>query len=155
MLRKTFSVKRVKTYSYLLLLANIVLLAHSFVPHTHNHELTIYEIEQIAGKNVVSCQCSSCTTFVKILENITSQNGNTEDCNCCKHGKSNCFISVGYYTQDHENFNLAQYYIAPQSIDIPKPENVVEYTYAERVITVPNTPPIAGLSTRAPPILFS
>lgn len=151
--------KRVKLYSYILLLANFVLLAHSFVPHTHNHELTVYEIEQIAGKGVADCHCQSCETFVRILETTSSQKNDAENCNCCKHGKNNCFISVGYYPQANDDSSLTlftnYFFIVPQIFDIPKPEDFVEYIYVEKNVSIPKFLPIAGLNTRAPPVLFS
>ena len=154
--------KRLKLYTYILLLANILLLAHSFIPHNHKHELEQHEVTQTSN----ICECAVCSSNAKSLEESLSNDGDNSDdngCGCCNNGKETCVISFGYLGQtDHEsifqNNNITidlDYYVINNNTN-----NICKLSSREKLIfldTVKQTQSVDlyGIGMRAPPILIS
>lgn len=138
--------ERVKIFSYIILLANIVLLAHSFIPHEHNN---FTHPEEIA----VSCSCTSCSAG-----ELRSADQDDENCGCCSGGGKGCFISNGYLGHHAEdiNDNVLLYNI----VEI-FPINLFQVVSIEDSHYTDFTSPLLdgimpwGLGMRAPPVLFS
>lgn len=137
--------KRIKIYSFILLMANIFLFAHSFIPHEHNHVLP-NELEKF------TCQCSSCSS-VEISSKSSSDKGN---CDCCSKGSKGCFISNGYLSQHSNEVSEILLYIITPEVIIPIPsEHFTTNSYSELYSSPPARIEISGIGMRAPPQLFS
>lgn len=137
--------KRLRAYSFILLLANIFLFAHSFIPHDHNHVFK-GELEKF------TCQCSSCSTTEVSPKSL----GDKEDCGCCSKGGKGCFISNGYLSQhSSESSDLSLFYTTPEVIIFTPCEVYSTNPYAELIVSPPARIVVSGRSTRAPPQLFS
>lgn len=139
---------RVKIFSYIILLANIVLLAHSFVPHSHVDEVSLETVNITES----SCGCSSCVYH----EVISMTDGCGHQCGCCSRGGSGCFIQGGYLSQpSHDVVNVLSFIVAPVTINFTPTEETISASYAELVVSLPCAVLLSGIGMRAPPVLFS
>lgn len=139
---------RVKIFSYIVLLANIVLLAHSFVPHNHIGEASFSTINISES----GCGCSSCIYH----EVISMPNDCGPTCGCCSSGGNGCFILGGYLSQhSHDVVDVVSFIIAPTVINFAPTVEVTSASYAELVVSLPCSVLLSGIGMRAPPVLFS
>lgn len=135
---------RLKIYGYIILLANIILFAHSFVPHNHEHDVIITNN---------SCSCSDCLS-VSVSSTDTPASDN---CGCCSKG-GNCFISFGYFSHGSEDFHDLEipYTITPVMVLNTATVAVIpKFTYAKLSQNIPDLIILSGIGMRAPPVLFS
>lgn len=130
-----------------MILANIVLFAHSFIPHDHVHAAPQNDVA------VVSCNCSSCSIHEKIELPSDSEKG----CGCCAHGGKGCFIKGGYLSQ-HGNDEIViftSYIVVPSIIQITPVEESVSTSYTVINAPLPSEVILKGIGMRAPPVHFS
>lgn len=130
-----------------MILANIVLFAHSFIPHDHDH---------ITPENTTSsldCNCSSCA----IHEKIDLPNDSEKGCGCCAHGGKGCFIKGGYLSQHGEDdiIVFTWYINAPSVINIIPVEESVTVSYTLFNTSLPSKILLKGTGMRAPPVHIS
>lgn len=142
--------KKIKAYSYILLLASLALLAHSFVPINHNCENRIDNLSLIDNDLIV--KNSKC--------NGTTNSDDQNDCDCNDVEDVNCFISLGYIVDSDEiDIQNDSQYFHPllldlyDNIDIFKYNNISLLSY-DYFIT--NSSDLSsGIGLRAPPKYFS
>ena len=146
---------KIKLYSYILILTNIILLAHSFVPHNHQHEIKL--ISQIeVGSNCDICKSKSLEKFSN-----ASESSNDEGCGCCNNGKDSCPITFGYFNQANEELLLNNiivdfcYCILFRTLDLScEISNKKEQEFFDRVSIV-KCINLYGIGMRAPPVFIS